>query len=305
MSKKKSASESDKKPAKKAAPATKKSAASAKTAAPAKKAAAKPAPKKQPARAKKETKVEVVASEAVVVLGEGEALNRVVDAAAAGLVAAPPIETAPELTDEERELSAIYGEDVSGAPARAHGEFQDAKTRDEDRPMVPEINAREERKAQWQDRRDRRKQRRDDRQQTRDGRPQGGNGGGGQSQGGPGGGRPHEQQRLFNQGGQGGQNGQGGQAQPHSNPNNNGANSGASNGATGAANGGQSRESRPNLQMPIPVTGEHDVLARVGTPLGDAAAAVFAQLRNGQPLPDEIFANRSDKGDEANPSYGP
>jgi restriction endonuclease Mrr len=30
---------------------------------------------------------------------------------------------------------------------------------------------------------------------------------------------------------------------------------------------------------------EHDGLARVGTPLGDAAAAVFAQLRNGQPLP--------------------
>ena len=29
----------------------------------------------------------------------------------------------------------------------------------------------------------------------------------------------------------------------------------------------------------------HDVLARVGTPLGDAAATVFAQLRNNQPLP--------------------
>jgi restriction endonuclease Mrr len=29
----------------------------------------------------------------------------------------------------------------------------------------------------------------------------------------------------------------------------------------------------------------HDALARVGTPLGDAAATVFAQLRNGQPLP--------------------
>jgi hypothetical protein len=30
---------------------------------------------------------------------------------------------------------------------------------------------------------------------------------------------------------------------------------------------------------------EHDALGRVGTPLGDAAATVFAQLRNGQPLP--------------------
>ena len=270
MSKKKSASESDKKPAKKAAPATKK------TAAPAKKAAAKPAGKKQPqpkpARAKKSTKVEVVAPEAIEVLSEGEALNQVVDAADAEdaeiVAESPVLETAPELTDEERELSAIYGEDAAGAPARAHGEFQDAKTRDEDRPMVPEINAREERKAQWQDRRDRRKQRRDDRQQTRDGRPQGG---GGQPNGGQGGGRPHEQQRLFNPGGSGGS---GGQAQPHGTPNNNGANG-----------HGQPRESRPNLQMPIPVTGEHDVLARVGTPLGDAAAAVFAQLRNGQPLP--------------------
>src|SRR5439155_19684627 len=30
---------------------------------------------------------------------------------------------------------------------------------------------------------------------------------------------------------------------------------------------------------------DHDALARVGTPLGDAAATVFAQLRNVQPLP--------------------
>jgi len=38
---------------------------------------------------------------------------------------------------------------------------------------------------------------------------------------------------------------------------------------------------------PAPATNgaEHDALGRVGTPLGDAAATVFAQLRNGQPLP--------------------
>src|ERR1700743_349274 len=30
---------------------------------------------------------------------------------------------------------------------------------------------------------------------------------------------------------------------------------------------------------------QRDAVARVGTPLGDAAASVFAQLRNGQPLP--------------------
>ena len=264
MSKKKSASESEKKPAKKPAPAPKK------TAAPAKKAAAKPAPKK-PARAKKSSRVEVIVPEAIEVLGEGESLNAVVDAGAAGRDADrgadAAVDTAPELTDEERELTAIYGEDASGAPARAHGEFQDAKTRDEDRPMVPEINAREERKAQWQDRRDRRKQRRDERQHRGD-RPQGG--GGQAPQQVQSGGRPHEQQRMFNQGPNGG----GGQVQP------------AANGANGHQS--QPREARPNVPMPMsmPTTAvDHDVLARVGTPLGDAAASVFAQLRNGQPLP--------------------
>ena len=39
------------------------------------------------------------------------------------------------------------------------------------------------------------------------------------------------------------------------------------------------------MQPPVQITGAEDPLARVGTPLGDAAATVFAQLRNGQPLP--------------------
>jgi hypothetical protein len=39
------------------------------------------------------------------------------------------------------------------------------------------------------------------------------------------------------------------------------------------------------MTMPAANGHDHDVLARVGTPLGDAAATVFAQLRNGQPLP--------------------
>ena len=44
-------------------------------------------------------------------------------------------------------------------------------------------------------------------------------------------------------------------------------------------------EQRP-VQTPVAINvHEHDALARVGTPLGDAAATVFAQLRNGQPLP--------------------
>ncbi|HEY0249898.1 MAG TPA: restriction endonuclease, partial [Kofleriaceae bacterium] len=124
----------------------------------------------------------------------------------------------------------------------------------------------DERRAQWQDRRDRRKQRREDRQSRREDRPgQPAQAGQGQNQanhsnGKNGGGQPrqHEQQRFgFN-----------GQQPPQGGPN------------------GQPRESRPNMQAPLtPITVEHDALARVGTELGDAAAAVFAQLRNGQPLP--------------------
>jgi hypothetical protein len=166
---------------------------------------------------------------------------------------------ATPLSDEERELAAVYGDDLA-APAKAHAEFQDSKTRDEDRPMMPEINAREERKAQWQDRRERRRSRRDDRERQRDQRrdqrpPQGG-------------GQPQQ--------GQGGQpQGQGGQPRQAHNDQ--------------RPQGGQQHHDRQNrpVEMPVQVSGTEaqDGLARVGTPLGDAAAAVFAQLRNGQPLP--------------------
>ena len=139
-------------------------------------------------------------------------------------------EAAPELTPEEQELSAIYG-DVT-TPATAHGEYQDRQTADEDRPMMPEINAREERKQRWEDRRERKRARREQREQER-------------------------RERRDNR-----------QSQPP-----------------------------PPRQMPLPmqprpaaappVTNGHadDTTARVGTPLGDAAATVFAQLRNNQPLP--------------------
>jgi hypothetical protein len=40
------------------------------------------------------------------------------------------------------------------------------------------------------------------------------------------------------------------------------------------------------VAAPVPINGhDREGLSRVGTPLGDAAATVFAQLRNGQPLP--------------------
>jgi hypothetical protein len=246
MSKKKTAGDGSE-----ATEPSKKKPAAAKKPPAAKKAASKPVPKaaaKKPARGKKDT-VEQVPVESIEVLGEGEALNDVIDAE---IVAETPIEViqAAALTDEEQELSAIYGDDVTGQAATAHQEFSDHKTRDEDRPMMPEINARDERKAQWQDRRDRRKQRRDDRQHRRDDRPQ--------QQ--PQAGQPPRQQQLPHTG-----NGHTGHASPPPPP----------------------RESRPPIQMaPMAITAvDHDVLARVGTPLGDAAAAVFAQLRNGQPLP--------------------
>src|SRR3569623_708016 len=118
-----------------------------------------------------EPQVEGGSPEAVEVLGEGEALNDVIEAE---IVAETPAEPPVVLTEEEQELSAIYGEEVASGTTTAHGEFSDQKTRDEDRPMMPEINAREERKAQWQDRRDRRKQRREARPPRREGRGQGG-----------------------------------------------------------------------------------------------------------------------------------
>jgi len=89
---------------------------------PAKKPAAKKPAAKKPARAKKDT-VEVVPVEAVAIVVPGdEAEDAVIVAETIETVAEPtsaPADevAAAELTDEERELSQIYGEDVSGAPA--------------------------------------------------------------------------------------------------------------------------------------------------------------------------------------------
>jgi hypothetical protein len=171
---------------------------------------------------------------------------------AAAKAADEAVEAESELSEEERELAAVYGEEMS-APATAHAEYQDRQTRDEDRPMMPEINARDERRHQWQERRDRRKQRREERQQRREAQG-GGGGGGGQPQ--PQGGRPPEQRPHD----------QRGHEQRQHEP--------------------RAHEHRPLPQAQPPVNGHApDGMARVGTPLGDAAATVFAQLRNGQPLP--------------------
>jgi len=222
-----------------------------KKAAPVKKAPAKkPAAKKPPPRKKKDTAETPV--EAV------EAASDAAEVIDAEIVAETPAseledaadETPPvELSDEEKELSSVYGEDLTSAPV-AHGEFKDRQSADEDRPMMPEINAREERKQRWEERRDRRRSRREDRDRQRDERRANNPGGGGQPQQAQ---RPQHDQRP---------------PQHHDQ----------------RPQGQGSFQNRP-IEMPKINGDASDPLARVGTPLGDAAAAVFTQLRNGQPLP--------------------
>jgi hypothetical protein len=164
----------------------------------------------------------------------------------------------PALSAEEAELSALYGEDLS-RPAVIHGEYSDRLTADEDRPMMPEINARDERKHQWQERRERRRQRRDERDRQRQERREHNQArpGHDRPEARPGHDRPEPRPDLRPDVGRGVP------ERPHQAP------------------------PRPATLTPVPSTNgaDHDALARVGTPLGDAAATVFAQLRNGQPLP--------------------
>ena len=241
----------------KPAPAAKKSTPSrSKPTAAAKKAGgrAKPAAKKKPV---KEAAIEV--SEPTQAIG----MVDVEDELEAAVLAEPPIEVIeeplPALTEEEQALTAIYGEDLT-APATAHAEYQDRQTADEDRPMMPEINARDERKQHWQDRRNQRRQRREQRDTARDvrrdQRP-------GEQR--PGGDQQHQQRQG------GGEQRQGGGEQRY-----------------GGDRPPQPPQPQRPVQPPVQMTTsghEHDALGRVGTPLGDAAATVFAQLRNGQPLP--------------------
>jgi restriction endonuclease Mrr len=284
---KKKSADADTSKAKKAAPAKKAAAAPAKKApaakaAPAKKAAAKAAPAKKKAAGKAEEPSAQI-----------EMQTAVAEVAAAIEAATPPAEpevVAPPptpMTEEEQELAALYGDDLS-APKAAHSEFRDKQSADEDRQLMPEINARDERKHQWQDRRDQRRRRRDER------RPGGGGGNNGQQQqgggGGGGGGNNGQQQgqRQFQNGQQGGGGGGNNQNRDFNRDRN-------------RDNNGGNRDQRPPMQQPLPLTSgaasqpaaqtapsgdlSHDALARVGTPLGDGAATVFAQLRNNQPLP--------------------
>jgi hypothetical protein len=153
------------------------------------------------------------------------------------------------LSPEEQELAAVYGDEM-GAPATAHGEFKDARSKDEDRPMLPEINAREERHKRWEERRERRDRERQERRERRERRE-------GQGQGQAGG-----EQKAQGERAPGG------------------------NGQRERADTRVDHRAPTHVPTPVPAgTAGEPGVHRVGTPLGDAAAQVFAQLRNSQPLP--------------------
>ena len=91
-------------------------------------------------------------------------------------------EPARQLSPEEAELVAVYGDEVGTAQVGALSEYRDAQTADEDRPMTPEMSGerrgRRERED-WKTRRERmrreRREKREARERERDAR-QGGNG---------------------------------------------------------------------------------------------------------------------------------
>ena len=147
------------------------------------------------------------------------------------------------LSPEEAELAAVYKDEMS-SPATAHGEYKDARSADEDRPIMPEINAREERQKKWEtERRERRERDRAERRERRERREQ-------------------REQREREQ-----------KDRPDARP---------------GGNGHRGEAPRPVAVAPIAAaTAAHAEpgVHRVGTPLGDAAAQVFAQLRSAQPLP--------------------
>ncbi len=176
--------------------------------------------------------------------------------------AEPEPEPVRELSPEEQELSALYGDELTPG-ALATTEYRDHRTADEDRPMSPEINAREERQKRWDDRRRKRRERRPDGRPDGgrpDARPQGGRPDGGRPDARPQGGRPD--------------------ARPHEprpvHPGNNGVNDGRALPAPALV--------PVPLAVPASLSGAHAV-HRVGNSLGDAAWVVFASLRSNQPLP--------------------
>jgi hypothetical protein len=307
MAKKQSASEAAAEAAKKRRPqkktaapkagARKPAAAPAKPAAPAKRAAPPaPAAKKASGRRPRESaQAELPIAAPANVIEDAEILSEMpIEAAAPAVEVVEAVEVeapAPAMSDEEQELAKLYGDDLA-KPAIVHSEYSDRQTADEDRPMVPEINARDERKHQWQERRDRRRQRRDERDrqrhERRDQRPPQAGAPGQEAR--PAEPRPDRPERND-------RNDRPERNDRNDRPERNERNDQRNVDQRGdqRPNGGERPQHAPRpmpVQAPIAATNgsngasqEHDALGRVGTPLGDAAATVFAQLRNGQPLP--------------------
>ena len=176
-------------------------------------------------------------------------------------------EPAP-LSPEEQELAALYGDELAAAPpAAAHGEFSDRRTADEDRPMMPEINGRQERQKKWEERRDERRLRREqERQRRREQR-----GGGQPSQGGQGGQGERRERPDFRERDR--DRDRGGERERDRDA------------TAGAAVTPSSLPAiAPVAAAPVSVEGAHGVL-RVGNELGDAAWSVFSSIRGAQPMP--------------------
>jgi hypothetical protein len=177
-----------------------------------------------------------------------------------------PAEVPAEMSDEEKALVDLYSEDLSGKPAQAHSEYQDRRTADEDRPMLPEINAREERNKRWEQRREERRRRRDEERNKRQERrqPQGPGGDRPQAQGD----RPQSGQRPEPRD----QRGPRPEPRPDARP----------------ATPVEARPATPveaAAPVEVPDTNGHHVVHRVGNVLGDAAWSVFSSLRSNQPMP--------------------
>lgn len=194
------------------------------------------------------------------------------------------------LSEEERELSSLYQGELD-SPTLAHGEFKDQKTADEDRPMLPEINARDERRRSWEDRRERRRLEREQRRQARrDGHrnPQAGqdrnasasgahrpqlHGGAAPSHGNQP--RPDRNDR----------NDRAPQSSPDRNDRNDRNERGADRGASPAPQAAPAAALAPSPAAAAPTSGAVAVESGIGHAMATATAALFAQLRNGQPLP--------------------
>ncbi len=205
---------------------------------------------------------------------------------------APPA----ELSEEERELSSLYQGELE-APSLAHGEFKDQKTADEDRPMLPEINARDERRRGWEDRRERRRQEREQRRLARRDSHRGPQGGNGQRppqhQQGPGqGGQPPQQQSFGNRN-ERAERPQGGFDRGERSDRNDrdrsfqDRNAAAGGSSAPASSGGQLALPAVSASPAAPGAGSASVSVEtvVGPPMATATANLFAQLRNAQPLP--------------------